>query len=183
MASARREQDMVRKARPGSLTVALNFEEKGQKFYLKTAAEVDHPVSRTLFQALADDEVRHAARIREIYAELSRGRSWPEPSLGAGHRLEPEIKAFFERHRKDLNEKAAPLNGYEFAMKMERTGVELYTKFARESSDPGERAFFEALAGEERGHLAALENVHAFLTRPGDWLQEDESRRWSWMNL
>ncbi len=173
---------MARTSRPTALTVALNFEEKGRKFYLKTAAEVQHPLSRTLFQALADDEIRHAARIREVHAELNRGRSWPEPALGAGHRLEPEIKAFFERHRGDLGENPTQLSGYEFAMKMERTGVELYTKFARESADAGERAFFEALAGEERGHLAALENVHAFLTGPGDWLQEDESRRWSWMN-
>jgi rubrerythrin len=174
---------MGRITEPKSLSVALDFEEKGRRFYVKTAAEVTHPLSRTLFQALAEDEVRHAERIHAIYTALTAGQSWPDPSLGAGHRLEAELKTFFEANRAGLGQKTTQVEGYEFAMKLERTGVELYTKFAREAQDPKERAFFETLAGEERGHLAALDNVHAFLTQPGDWLQSDESHRWNWMNL
>jgi erythrin-vacuolar iron transport family protein len=174
---------MSKTTEPKSLSVALDFEEKGRRFYVKTASEVTHPLSKTLFQALAEDEVRHAERIHAIYTALTEGRSWPDPSLGVGHRLEAELKAFFETHRAALGEKTTNLEGYEFAMKLERTGVELYTKFAQEAADPKEKSFFEALAAEERGHLAALDNVHAFLTRPGDWLQDDESHHWNWMNL
>ena len=164
------------------LQAALDFEEKGRNFYRKTAEQSNHPLSRTLFAALADDEVRHAERIREIHAAESGPGTWPDPAGGRAEKLEDAIRGFFANHRRELTPETDNVAGYEFAMRMERTGIELYSQFAREADGEGERRFFEALLREEQDHLEALQNVHAYLTQPGDWEQDEESRRWNWMN-
>jgi rubrerythrin len=173
---------MTESAKPNSLTAALDFEEKGRNFYAKTAGEVADPLSQKLFQTLAADEFRHADRIREIFAALTSGRAWPE-TYKAGPSLEEKIRDYFEANRSVLNKKTTSLQGYEFAMQMEKTGIELYSKFARETADDRERRFFQALILEEESHLDALQNVYFFLTQTGDWLEADESKRWNWMNV
>lgn len=168
---------------PKALKAALEFEDKGKNFYLKTANAAADPLSQRLFNTLAGDEERHAERIREIYAALDKNQPWPVHTPAAQGRLEREIRGFFDSNRGALNRETQQIEGYEFAIKMELTGIELYTKFARETDDPQEKSFFEALLVEERSHLEALRNVHFFLTQPGDWYEQDESRRWNWMNL
>ncbi len=170
-------------SQPNALTVALEFENRGRDFYARTAAEATDALSRKLFTTLGEDEVRHAEKIREIFSALSQGGVWPEPTAARQSRLESVIRSFFETNRDKLTPSSDHIAGYEFAMQMEKTGIDMYERFSRESENDAEKKFFAALLGEERGHLEALRNVYFFLTSPGDWYQEDESHHWNWMNL
>jgi rubrerythrin len=174
---------MMTPTMPDAYVAAMDFEEKGWQFYRRTAETVTDPLSRKLFQTLAKDEKRHQERIREIYARLQSGTGWPTPQTSRRVEMETEIQSFFQENRSRLRREATNLAGYEFAMSMEKTGIELYRRLVRETTQTSEREFFEALLAEELLHLEALRNVHFFLTQPGDWLQEDESRHWNWMNL
>jgi rubrerythrin len=165
---------------PAALKVALEFEEKGRNFYRKTAADARDPLSRKLFSDLAEDEEKHAGRIREIFAGLSLTLAWPH-SPDQGNLMERELKAFFLAHKDTLRPETYAGEGYAFAMEMERAGMELYLQFAEESRDPQEKEFFRALAEEEKMHLDALVNVHMFLMQTGEPLQETERKYWNWM--
>ncbi len=166
-----------------ALKTALDFEEKGRNFYTKTAATVTDPLSQKLFQTLASDEVKHAEKINAIYQALSKDQPLPEGNPVHQAHLEEHVKAFFEDHKSALSKGASNLEGYEFAMEMEKTGIDMYEKFAGQTEHEGERTFYQFLIKEEREHLEALKNVYFFLTDSGDWLQEDESKHWNWMNL
>jgi rubrerythrin len=167
---------------PEIIKTALDFEEKGRAFYTQQAQTVKDVLSRKLFATLAEDEVRHAQRIREIYAGLNTPQSWPK-DLGPHRNLQADFKAFFVAHQRELKPGSTQLQGYEFALQMERRSVELYRQAVTQSRNDRERAFFSALAEEEKNHLEAIQNVHYFLTQPGDWYEQDESQRWNWMNL
>ncbi len=168
---------------PDALTAALDFEVQGRKFYLRTAEQASDPLSRKLFQTLAEDELRHQERFQQIFSRIQQGATWPQPAPAHATLVEEEIHGFFAANRETLKPGTTTLEGYEFALRLEKTSIELYSKYARESGSAAERAFYEALIAEERGHLEAIQNVHYFLTQPGDWYQEDESRHWNWMDL
>lgn len=169
--------------KPDALKVALEFEEKGRVFYDKTARQSEDALSQKLFSTLAQDEITHAERIREIFQSLEHGGAWPPVSAQRAQSLEGEIHGFFNLHRQNLRKTAEPLEGYEFAMNLEKTGIEIYEKFSKETGNPQEKKFFLALIEEEKQHLEAIQNVYFFLSQTGDWNEQEESRRWNWMSL
>jgi rubrerythrin len=174
---------MVETFIPDALKTALDFEEKGRNFYSKTAETVSDPLSKELFKTLAEDEIKHAEKIRAIYQGLSQEQPLPEADVSHQHQLEAKVRKFFEAHRSEITKETSNIEGYEFAMEMEKTGVEMYRKFADQTDHAGEKAFYQMLIKEEMEHLEALRNVHFFLTDAEDWLAQDESQHWNWMNL
>ncbi|MBN1548815.1 MAG: ferritin family protein [Syntrophaceae bacterium] len=168
---------------PAALNAALEFEEEGKKYYTQKAAAAKDPLTQKLFQTLAEDESRHAERILEIHAAISNSGPWPATVLSPHRNLEQEMRDFFSSGQTALESKAEPLEGYAFAMEMEKKGIAMYAKQVQEAQDEMEKAFFHALVEEERGHLEAIQNVYYYLSNSEDWYAEEESKRWNWMNL
>ena len=73
--------------------------------------------------------------------------------------------------------------GYELALKMEREGYAAYQEFLKNAATAEEKEFFSFLVAQEKQHIDAIANVYAYLTGSEDWLQNDESKTWNWMNF
>lgn len=165
-----------------ALKKALEFEEEGYGFYKKISLEINQPLAKRLFESLAQQEKEHMERINKIYKEIQKGGDPEIEDDGESSQIENEVKKIFEAL--DETKRKAPLDhieGYKLAMEMEKKGLNMYKK-NEENSTGKLKAFFNALKREEQQHLTALENVYFYLTKPGDWLAEDESRIWNWMN-
>jgi rubrerythrin len=166
-----------------ALEFAYDFELKGVNLYMKLAAAIDNVLAKEVFYSLAKQEVDHARRIDEIYAGLKSNKGWRTASMTKLPAMEKEIKKFFSgASRAQLKKGAENLEGYEMAMRMERKGYIAYKEFFASAQTQGEKAFFRQMMAEENGHYETLANVYAYLTNTADWLQEDESRTWNWMN-
>jgi rubrerythrin len=161
---------------------AIEFEKKGREFYLHKASEASELLGQKLFTALAEDEIAHAERIEQLKHHLLGEGVMPQ-APHAVHALREKLKTFFNQHRAQLSKKSTNLEIYEFAMGMESQGITMYTELAAASQHEAEKKFFLALIEEEKSHLEAIRNVHFFLSETGNWNENEESRRWNWMNL
>jgi rubrerythrin len=164
-----------------ALKFVLDFEAKGVEAYLKLAAKTENLLGKKLFYSLAAEEIEHARKADEFYGSIS---EMPDFKPVEAAPLEEIIKEFFVKmERAELEKGAENIKGYELAMELERKGYSAYEKYLKDSKTKEENKFFEWILGEEKEHISAIANVYSYLTGTGDWLQEDESRVWNWMNL
>ena len=160
---------------------ALDFEKKGVMLYLDLAAGTKNALSKKLFYALAKQEFEHAIRIDEFY--LGTGVPAYSEVYKSVNDVEDEIKVFFAGIKDAALSAESNLNAYETAMKLEKESYSAYEKFLRESKDNKEKQLLGFLLSEEKNHLEAILNVYSYLTGTSDWLEQEESRTWNWMNI
>ncbi|MBN1385033.1 MAG: ferritin family protein [Elusimicrobia bacterium] len=167
-----------------SLEFALDFEIKGTNLYLDLARKTKNILGKQLFYSLAGQEVEHAKRIEEIYDKLKNDKTSETILPQSLPSVESVLKEFFlKAGSTDLKKDTDNIPGYELAMEMERKGYKAYEGFYNNAKNESEKKFFRQLMKEENEHLISLQNVYFYLTKSGDWLQEDESKVWSWMNF
>lgn len=163
---------------------ALTFEEKGQRFYEEMAKKSDNALARALFENLARDEERHARWIEDLRAALKQQGLDKCMSDDQFLPLESRVKEVFDRLESQApSAEADTVEGLQVAMSMEKEALDLYREMLEQDPAVPERTFLERIMAEEWDHLEALRNVHAYLTQTGEWFDEDESRRWNWMNI
>jgi rubrerythrin len=161
------------------LQLAVRMEIDGKEFYLKASRKSSDKLGRDLFQRLAVEEDDHRKRFEEIYEALKRGQKWPdvEPPSEKGKKL----KSLFSEATKALGSqvKAAEseLEAIRVALDMEKKSYDLYHSRSEESTLPVEKRFYQALAGEERGHHLALTDSLEYLSNPSGFFTTSE--HWS----
>ena len=69
---------MDEKERLNALDVALDNEMKEREFYLKNAERTKNPVGKAMFQQIADEELEHYQRLKELHEKWTAGDKWPE---------------------------------------------------------------------------------------------------------
>ena len=165
-----------------ALTRALEVERKGSEFYIKLGIETKQVLAKRLFYDLAKQEIDHIVKIEEIFDAVRRNVAWPEIPTTDLDAIEEGTRRVFERLDEMAREEELDnLKGYRLAMDFEKRGYEMYKELSAQAEHAEERKFFEALVGEEKTHLEALDNVHRFLTDTEDWLTLEEGRVWNWM--
>ncbi|MFC1501738.1 ferritin family protein [Elusimicrobiota bacterium] len=167
-----------------SIKSAINFEIKGTNLYLDLAKKTKNLLAKKLFYSLAKQEIDHAERFEEIFTQIDNEKGQEGLKSEQFQDIESEIKTYFMNTKKsDLKKDADNISGYKTAMKMEKESYEVYKKLRDRSQSENEKLFFTQLMKEEMLHLEALQNVYTYITAPGDWMQEDESKQWNWMNM
>lgn len=166
------------------LEFALDFEVKGAGMYLKLATATGNPLGKKLFYSLALEEIEHAKKVDDIHSRLKEKAGWEKSVLRMPPSITAIMKGYFrESKRAELKRPADNLAGYELAMKMERESYKTYNEFRDAAKSEVEKEFYQLLMDQEKEHLDAIVNVYSYLTNTDDWLQEQESKVWNWMNL
>jgi rubrerythrin len=161
------------------LQLAVRTEVEGKEFYQKASQKSSSRLTKELFQQLADEEDVHRRKFEEIYEALRKGQNWPDVEAPAekGKRL----KSLFAEATKALGDKIkvaeSELEAIKTAMDMEIKSYNLYYSRSEESTLSIEKQFYEALAGEERGHHLALVDSYEYLSDPAGWFTKRE--HWS----
>jgi len=167
-----------------ALMKSLDFEKKISLFYLDRGQKAANILVQKLFLELAKQEIDHMLFIAEAYAALEASDTVAPPVVAPVQDIQPGIKAFFDRvGEPELKKNATNVEAIEAAIRLERAGYAMYENFAIEASSDQENKFFKGLLQQEAKHIESLDNIHFYLTGTGDWLELDESKRWSWMNL
>jgi rubrerythrin len=161
------------------LQLAVQMEIDGKEFYRKAGRKSSNKLAKELFEQLAKEEDLHRKKFEEIYKSLKRGQNWPsvEPPSEKG----VKIKSLFAEATKALGNKfrvaESELEAIKIAMDMEVKSYNLYHSRSKENPLPVEKRFYEALAGEERGHHLALLDTYEYLSDPTGWFTKSE--HWS----
>jgi rubrerythrin len=143
---------------------AILLETRGRAFYRKVAEQAETGPVKRVFETMADEEEEHVQILSDqfkSYHQNGRFReglpeSTPVRDLAAeilnGDTIARIAAAGFE---------AGAISA---AMAMEQRAVELYSRQAEESQDPGERTLYRWLAEWETTHLEFLAEVDRAVT-------------------
>ncbi len=164
-----------------ALRAAIEFEQRGHDYYRDIADRAENPLTKAVFSGLADEELIHMERIRDLYGRTGAGAapSMPDRALEDAVRRVFEGSSWTDRETWKMDNAAA----YNYATELEREGHALYSRLAEETPSEAEREFFRQLRQEEMNHLTALQNVFNYLEHTPDWFASDESSVWNWMSM
>jgi rubrerythrin len=158
-----------------ALEVALNNEKSEREFYLAHAQKTRNPLGKAMFLMIADDELEHYERLKELHEKLQATGHWPEslPLSVKGTKIKALITALNDAG--DASESTEDdLGAIRVAEDFEAKGSEFYAKLRDEATDAKQKDFFALLAGIEREHYLSLKDAEEYLIDPASWFMRTE---------
>lgn len=148
----------------GILAAGAEKEKMAHDLYAEAAEKVWHPLGKTMFQRLAEEETKHEELLR----------SWAvEGACPANVEFPPADRDFLARGRAKLKAAAksstSDLEVIELGQEMERKSIEFYTDCAAKAADKASKDLFVRLRGEEEKHLAMLTDLYGYMSNPNVW--------------
>lgn len=153
------------------LQTAIQMETDGKAFYLKASRESGNEIGRKLLESLAAEEDIHLRKFEEIYQVVRSKKGWPEIDVSPGKGEKPET--IFARATEALDTGKRALNteleAVQTAMTMENRSFDFYKAQSGKAQYDTQRAFYDALAAQERGHHQVLQDYYEYLVDPVSW--------------
>jgi len=162
--------------RLNALNIALKNESSEREFYLKNAERTQNPLGKAMFAQIADEELEHYERLKELHDRWVKEGKWPETlplkvkNTAIKNVLQKVIKNVSQMPQGDADD----LKALKTAIDFEAKGTAFYARLRDQVSDPQEKAFFDLLASIEQEHYASLKDTEQYLTNPAAWYQEKE---------
>lgn len=167
---------MNEKDRLNALEVALNNEIREREFYIKHAERTKNPLGKAMFKQIADDELEHYERLKELHQKWIMNEKWPETvPLRIKDTLVKNILLDFlkkvdQKEKGDSND----LEAVRIAIEFESKGAKLYSELRDNSLDPKEKEFFDLLSKMENEHYLSLKDTEEYFIDPSSWFQKME---------
>ncbi len=139
---------------------AIDKEVESYTFYKSTADKAKSPVVKTMFNELAADEKTHREILQAFLAKDAKMLHF-----NASH----DYRVVDDSSTPKLTPDLKPVDGLVLAIKKELAAMQMYTQFAKASSNPEQRMVFEQLANMERGHKARLEDIYTNMAFAESW--------------
>ena len=159
-----------------ALEVALANEMEEREFYLKNAERTKNPVGKAMFNQIANEELEHYERLKEIHQRWERNEKWPETvplkvnDTIVKNILKDSVKGVDMIPEKDDDD----LKAIQTAIDFEAKGVSHYANLRDNVSDPREKEFFNLLSKIEHEHYLSLKDTEEYLTDPASWYTKAE---------
>jgi len=140
-----------------ALRKAIEAEQEGYGFYLMAARATEDAQGRRVFQALADEELHHAAYLKSQYQSIAKtGKVDAGVTLGRPQAVAGGTPIFSPELRKRIGEAHFEMSALGVGVHLEQNAMEFYRVQADAAKDGAVRVFFRALADWEAGHYQAL---------------------------
>lgn len=167
---------MKEKENLNALEVALANEMTEREFYLKNAKRTKNPIGKAMFNQIADEELEHFERLKEVHERWERNEKWPEtvPLKVKDTIVKDILKDSVKNLDKTPERDDDDLKAIQIAIDFESKGTSHYAKLRDNVSDPKEKEFFNLLARIEHGHYLSLKDTEEYLTDPASWYTKTE---------
>lgn len=168
---------MAKDERIDSLELALKNEATERKFYLDHAQRTENALGKAMFLEIADDELEHFQRLKELHAVWAEKGKWPETvPLNV---KKTKVRGIIGQHAGKPAPASSPSNAddlkaVQIAIEFEANGASFYASLRDRSTDPKERDFFNLLADIEHEHYISLRDVEEYLKDPEGWFRRTE---------
>ena len=158
------------------LKIALEMEEEGYRTYTEGAKTIKNSLGRRMLERLAQDEISHMKRIREVYEALEGKREWNKVEVQTSEES-VTFQNIFNRLKSELQQSTEELGSHgvddeeviETAINLENHARFYYAESAKKAKDEKVKEFLETLAQEEEGHYQALRNMNNFMADLANW--------------
>jgi len=164
---------MDKEERLNALDVAITNEVREREFYLKCAERTRNPLGKLMFEEIADDELEHYRRLKELREKQRVDEGLPDtvPLKVRDTDLKSILRDVIDSIDKVPQLDDDELQAIRRAMDFEAQGAAFYAKLRDEVADPKEKAFFDLLANMEHEHYLVLKETEAYLSNPDAWFQ------------
>ena len=154
-----------------ALKVALTNEMREREFYLKNAERTKNLLGRSMFRQIADEELGHFEKLKELHEQWQADGRWPEsiPVEVKGTRVKEVLRDTLLKIDEIVQTDEDELTAIRKAMDFEAAGVSYYRNLRDKATDPKVKDFFELLASLEHEHYLSLKETEKYLTHPGSW--------------
>jgi len=157
------------------LATALEMEEKGKKYYDEAVETCRNQLGRDVFRLLADYEIQHMKRIREIHDSIRGGGSWSAAAdFEPVHGLAEVFRKLAREQKEHIRADTGDLEAIDIGVKFESASVKFYQEYLGHATNPLEKRFLEHMVEEERGHLNLLTDMRQYYTDPESWFLEKD---------
>jgi rubrerythrin len=147
---------------------AMKMEQDGEAFYRDMAAQTADAGVTSIFNALANDEVKHY----NIVKQMKDGAAAPEMDDTAV--LANAQNIFSQMKGQTLDTTGPQVDVYRQAQELERKSEDFYREKADEVSQETHRALFLRIAREENKHFFLLDHMIEYVNRPQTWIEDAE---------
>ncbi len=154
-----------------TLQKSLALEEQGYKWYSEGAEKITNSLGRRLLKRLADDELNHIKRIKDIYNSLINNKldevKIDPPKIAIFDEIFDRMKGQIDEAIEDLTEVGVDDEEIiNVALELEAHARFFYEEAARKTSDKTVKEFYELLAKEEKSHQELLQKTNQYLANP-----------------
>jgi len=159
------------------LRIALKLEQEGRAFFLEAAANASSDLVRQTFEFLADEEVKHIQKIREMSKSVEGAGSQDLLDVGDSE-AEVKLSVFNQKLaslRKDVQTSGSDVAAYEAALKFENGAEEFYKEQLDKSEHPSVKKFYRWLLEEEAMHGRLIKSCLRFVQDPAEWFRRHKS--------
>jgi rubrerythrin len=149
---------------------AMKMEQDGEKFYRELAGKTQNAGLKQIFTYLADEEVKHYRLFKGILERQAM-------DYDSSDVLEHSKSIFTEMKASgavDVSADTPQVDGYRFALEMEKKAYTFFEEKCTEATDPKEKKFLEVIAKEERRHYHLIESIIEFVSQPEEWVENAE---------
>jgi len=159
-----------------SIELALANELREREFYLKHAERTRNDVGKAMFLQIADEELEHHRRLKELHGRWKKEEKWPEtvPLQVKKTRVKDVLLEVLKKVEGKPESDTDDLEAIRTAVDFEFKGEAFYGKLRDHVSDPKEKAFFALLSQIEREHALSLQKAEEFLTDPEGYFRTQE---------
>ena len=153
------------------LNESLEMEKKGHKFYKEGAEKIKNSLGRKMLTRLAEDELIHIKRIKDIYESL-KSENFSEVKIEEAP--VEQFEQIFSRMKDQMDEAVDDLSEVgvddeeiiNVALELESHAKFYYLEAAKKSKNEKVKHFYEMLAKEEKNHYDLLVNTNKYLENP-----------------
>ena len=160
-----------------ALAAAIEMEKQGQTFYKTTAGKTKDKMTKSVFEFLSNEELKHIDAIKVFYDAEMAGEDIDFGSIISDSKNVAAKKAIGKLFR-GLDQKAPvdkpDLEAYKFARDFEKNGERFYRQALDKSTDPEVKKLFSFLVEEEKRHFQMIDDSLAFLEDPAEWFHRRE---------
>jgi len=149
---------------------AMKMEQDGEKFYRELAGKTQNAGLKQIFTYLADEEVKHYKLFKGILERQTMDYDSSDV-LEHSKNIFTEMKA---SGAVDVSADLSQVDGYRFALEMEKKAYMFFEEKCAEATDPKEKKFLEVIAKEERRHYRLIESIIEFVSQPETWVENAE---------
>ncbi len=145
-----------------AIRIAAEAEQKAVAFYADVAQKTANPLSKKLFEQLADFERYHHTKLADLEESLC------ENDACIMHQVRELSFPIPDKVEKiQESDKMSAMGIITMAMEIKSKAREIYVALAKQTTNPDGQAMFERLAAEEQANHRILDNVYWRLNNRG----------------
>lgn len=147
---------------------AMQMEKDGEQYYRELASKTNDKGLISIFNMLADDEVKHYHIIQQMMNNQTTAMVDTEVLANAKN-----IFAEMKQTGQSMVSDTSQIDMYRHAQENEKKSEDFYRQKAAEV-DESNRDILLRMAEEEKRHYFLLDNIIEFVNRPDTWLENAE---------